>query len=73
MEAKIQKLKQKVKNLKQVEQLNLDLQQKMLNLKENERDKKVSKSLERLLARITPKCSEDEVTIFEYRLQLQLF
>lgn len=66
MEEKIQKLKEKVKNFEHIEQLNLELQKKLLGLKENQRDsKKVSSSLERLSTRITPTLSENEVIIFE--------
>lgn len=66
MEAKIQKYKGKLENLKHVDQLNLELQQELLNMKENNcNSTKVSSQLKSLEKRITRKRTEDEVSIFE--------
>lgn len=62
MEAKIQKLKGKLENLKHVSQINLELQQELINVKEK-KTKKVSSSLNRLAARIASKRSENGVSI----------
>lgn len=64
----MQKLKGKLESSKQVHQFNLELQEELRALKENKRNsEKFSSSLNRLAARITPKRSEDEVSIFENR------
>lgn len=67
-EAKIEKLKGKLKRLEQVEQLNLDLQQEIIALKKDKRsrnhnkeDKVISDSMKSLAKRVTPKLSDDEV------------
>lgn len=66
MKAKMSKLKEKLKNFEKVEQLNLDLQNELLKLKKHKCDNNSvvdSVTLKALEAKITPKMSEDEVSI----------
>lgn len=71
METKIEKLKGKLDRLEQVEQLNLDLQQELSDMKKDKRSGSgsgsgssnvVNNSLKGLVTRITPKLSDDGVS-----------
>lgn len=79
MEAKIVKLKGKLERLNHMEQLNLELQQEVINVKKGKcsdnggigisgdvsSSKKVPDQLKGLATRITPTLSDDEVSYIE--------
>lgn len=72
MQRKVEKLKRKLNNLEDVEQLNMDLQQEILNLTKSQnkaqsqsQSKPVnSSSLKSIAQHINPELSDDEVNIY---------
>lgn len=64
LQRKVEKLKGKLNNLETVEQLNKDLQQELLNLKQSQSKAVVSSSLKGIERQINPKMSDDEVIIY---------